>query len=425
MSIYLKKGRKIMKKIFSILLTIFVPLSFTNVSKAGSHMEAEVIHWWTSGGEQAAISQFAEAWQEMGNTWIDTAITGGDNARGTTVNRIIGGNPPTAAQFNISKQFVDLVEQGLLQSLEEVASAEGWRDFIYPPELIETCEFEGEFYCVPVNIHSWQWMWINNDVYKQVGLPVPQTFEEFLAGAPKIQEAGIIPLALGGQTWQESGMFGVVSSSILGFPHMQKIFRDKDVDTLRDGRFEDVLNTYRELNAFTDEGSPGRLWNDTTAMVIEGKAAMQVMGDWARGEFAVAGKEAMVDYSCVIPGKEKYVALGGDVFVFPKNDDPKVKEVQLAMASMMVNPTVQAKFNNAKGSLPMRLDVDTSAADACMQMGLDLIQNPDAIMRESDDWNTPAFTNAWDDIISEFRNDPNYTVAQVMDDLEGVLTSGL
>ena len=414
-----------MKKFFSILLTLFLPLSFTNVSKAAGHMEAEVIHWWTSGGEQAAISQFAEAWQEMGNTWIDTAITGGDNARGTTVNRIIGGNPPTAAQFNISKQFVDLVEQGLLQSLEEVASAEGWRDFIYPPELIETCEFEGEFYCVPVNIHSWQWMWINNDVYKQVGLPVPQTFEEFLAGAPTIQDAGIIPLALGGQGWQESGMFDVVASSIMGFPLMQSIYRDKDVDAFRDGRFESVLNTFRELNTFTDEGSPGRLWNDTTAMVIEGKAAMQVMGDWARGEFAVAGKEAMVDYSCVIPGKEKYVALGGDVFVFPKNDDPKVKDTQLAMASMMVNPTVQAKFNNAKGSLPMRLDVDTSAADACMQMGLDLIQNPDAIMRESDDWNTPAFTSAWDDIISEFRNDPNYTVAQVMDDLEGVLTSGL
>ena len=101
---------------------------------------------------------------------IDTAITGGDNARGTTVNRIIGGNPPTAAQFNISKQFVDLVEQGQLQSLEEVASAEGWRDFIYPPELIETCEFEGEFYCVPVNIHSAQWMWINNEVFEKAGV---------------------------------------------------------------------------------------------------------------------------------------------------------------------------------------------------------------------------------------------------------------
>ena len=186
-----------MKKFFSILLIIFVPLSFTNASKAAGHMEAEVIHWWVSGGEQAAISKFAEAWEGMGGTWIDTAITGGENARGTTVNRIIGGNPPTAAQFNISKQFADLVEQGQLQSLEEVASAEGWRDFIYPPELIETCEYDGEFYCVPVNIHSAQWMWINNEVFEKAGVPKPNTIQDFIAVAPKIQEAGFIPLALG------------------------------------------------------------------------------------------------------------------------------------------------------------------------------------------------------------------------------------
>jgi len=411
-----------MKKIISILFSLLLPLSFTSSSKA---MEAEVIHWWVSGGEQAAISKFAEAWEGMGGTWIDTAITGGENARGTTVNRIIGGNPPTAAQFNISKQFADLVEQGQLQSLEEVASAEGWRDFIYPPELIETCEYNGEFYCVPVNIHSSQWMWVNIDVFEKAGVPIPNTIQEFVDVAPKIQEAGYIPLALGGQTWQESLMFGVVASSTLGFPHMAKLYRDKDVDAFRDGKFELTLQTYRDLNRFIDEGAPGRLWNDATAMVVEGKAAVQIMGDWARGEFAVAGKEAKVDYDCVIPGNVKYVSLGGDVFVFPKNSDPKVKDIQLKMASMMVNPKVQADFNNAKGSLPMRLDVDTSAADACMQMGLDLIKQPEAIMRESDDWNSPAFTNAWDDIISEFRNDPNYSVSAAMDDLEAVLTSGL
>ena len=100
-----------MKKLISILFSLMLPLSFNSASKADGHMEAEVIHWWVSGGEQAAISKFAEAWEGMGGTWIDTAITGGENARGTTVNRIIGGNPPTAAQFNISKQFADLVEQ--------------------------------------------------------------------------------------------------------------------------------------------------------------------------------------------------------------------------------------------------------------------------------------------------------------------------
>ena len=235
-----------MKKLISILFSLLLPLSFTSASKAGGHMEAEVIHWWVSGGEQAAISKFAEAWEDMGGTWIDTAITGGDNARGTTVNRIIGGNPPTAAQFNISKQFVDLVEQGQLQSLEEVASAEGWRDFIYPPELIETCEFEGEFYCVPVNIHSAQWMWINNEVFEKAGVPKPNTVQDFIAVAPKIQEAGFIPLALGGQPWQEGLMFDVVASSTLGFPHMAKLYRDKDVEAFRDGKMEMVLQTYRD-----------------------------------------------------------------------------------------------------------------------------------------------------------------------------------
>ena len=377
-----------------------------------------------SGGEQTAISKFAEAWQDMGGTWIDTAITGGENARGTTINRIIGGNPPTAAQFNISKQFVDLVEQGQLQSLEEVASAEGWRDFIYPKQLIDICEFEGEFYCVPVNIHSSQWFWTNTAVWNSIGVAEPSTFEDFIAAAPKLRDSGVIPLALGGQPWQEGLLFGVIFTSE-GYDLVQAVQKDKSVEALRGPRFRAVLERYRDLQEWVDEGAPGRLWNDATAMVVEGKAAMQVMGDWARGEFAVAGKVPGKDYGCIIPGKKKYVSLGGDVFVFPKNSDPAVKDVQLKMASMMVNPTVQANFNNAKGSLPMRLDVDMSAADDCMQMGLELIQDPSAIMGDNDNWNTPDFTNSFDDIISEFRNDPGYSIDAVLDDLESLLTSGI
>jgi glucose/mannose transport system substrate-binding protein len=409
-----------MKKLIGILFSILLPFTFTN-AKA---MEAEVIHWWVSGGEQAAISKFAEAWQDMGGTWIDTAITGGENARGTTINRIIGGNPPTAAQFNISKQFVDLVEQGQLQSLEEVASAEGWRDFIYPKQLIDICEFEGEFYCVPVNIHSSQWFWTNTAVWNSIGVAEPSTFEDFIAAAPKLRDSGVIPLALGGQPWQEGLLFGVIFTSE-GYDLVQAVQKDKSVDSLRGPRFRAVLERYRELQEWVDEGAPGRLWNDATAMVVEGTAAMQVMGDWARGEFAVAGKVPGKDYGCIIPGKKKYVSLGGDVFVFPKNSDPAVKDVQLKMASMMVNPTVQANFNNAKGSLPMRLDVDMSAADDCMQMGLELIQDPSAIMGDNDNWNTPDFTNSFDDIISEFRNDPGYSIDAVLDDLESLLTSGI
>src|SRR5689334_24922676 len=89
---------------------------------------AEVIHWWTSGGESAAVRQVALAYRAAGGTWVDTAIAGGDQSRAVTVDRIIGGNPPTAAQFNTSKQFIDFIDEGLLGNVDEVARRDRWAE---------------------------------------------------------------------------------------------------------------------------------------------------------------------------------------------------------------------------------------------------------------------------------------------------------
>ena len=71
--------------------------------------KAEVIHWWTSGGESAAVKVFADQFNAAGGEWVDAAIAGGEAARAAGINRIVGGNPPTAMQFNTGKQFEDLV----------------------------------------------------------------------------------------------------------------------------------------------------------------------------------------------------------------------------------------------------------------------------------------------------------------------------
>ena len=73
-----------------------------------------MIHWWTSGGESAAVKVFAEQFTKAGGTWMDTAIAGGANARTAAINRTVGGTPPTAMQFNTGKQFDELVENDLL-----------------------------------------------------------------------------------------------------------------------------------------------------------------------------------------------------------------------------------------------------------------------------------------------------------------------
>jgi len=368
--------------------------------------EIEVIHWWTSGGEQAAVSILAEEFNQLGeHKWVDTAIAGGEAARATTMQRILGGDAPDAAQFNTSRQFEELIEADLLLDLTEVAEREGWRDVIRPSRILASCEKDGRVYCVPVNVHSSQWMWTNKKVFKDLGIPEPVTWEDFLAAAPKIKEAGIIPLAWGGQPWQEALVFDAVLLGAGGKDLYYKVYRDKDTDAVESPDMTKVVETFAALRPFVDEGSAGRNWNDATNLVITGKAAAQVMGDWARGEFALAGKTAEVDYGCIPgPAPQPILSTGGDSFLFPKQDDPDVEEAQLAMAAVMLDPTVQAKFNSAKGSLPVRGDVDLELADACMEKGLALLEKDEQVVEPRNVFVTSDTEGQIYDLVAQFWN---------------------
>ncbi len=104
------------------------------------------------------------------------------------------------------------------------------------------------------------------------------------------------------------------------------------------------------------------------------QAGGQIMGDWAQGEFAVAEKVAGEDYEC-LPGlgTNEFLGVGGDAFYFPVLDDEEQIAAQTELAKLLLSPPVQVAFNLAKGSLPVRGDIDLSAANDCMQKGLGLL----------------------------------------------------
>ena len=104
----------------------------------------------------AHYKEVASAYEKSGGTWVDNAIAGGDQARSTTINRIVGGNPPTAAQFNTSKQFHDVVAGGLLNNVDAVAAKEGWDKFL-PAPILKSIRVDGHYYAVPINIHMPAW----------------------------------------------------------------------------------------------------------------------------------------------------------------------------------------------------------------------------------------------------------------------------
>lgn len=166
-------------------------------------LKANVIHWWTSGGESAAIRQFADAYNKAGGQWIDNAVAGADQARSTAINRIVGGDPPTAAQFNTSKQFHDLIDQGLLNNVDDVAAKENWSG-VFPQSILDSIKVKGHYYAAPVDIHMPAWFFYSKPAFQKAGITAePQSYDEFIADLGKLKAAGVIPLAFGGQPWQE------------------------------------------------------------------------------------------------------------------------------------------------------------------------------------------------------------------------------
>jgi len=373
--------------------------------------DLEITHWWTSGGEAAAVAEMAKAFDASGDKWVDGAIAGsGGTARPIIISRILGGDPMGATQLNHGLQAQELIQAGLLQDLTEVAETEGWKDIIKPISLLDACTFEGKIYCATVTIHSWQWLWLSNAAFAKAGIAVPTTWDEFVAAGPALEAAGIIPLAMGQQPWQSSGAFSVMAVAIAGQDLWLTVHRDKDEAAAAGPEFGKVFEAAVAARSMAAKSNV-QDWNQATNLVISGAAGGQIMGDWAQGEFQLAGQVAGTDYTC-LPGlgANEVISTGGDAFYFPVNDDAEVTAAQKRLASLLVSKELQVAFNLKKGSLPIRGDVDLATANDCMKKGLEILA-AGAILPSQDELLTPDTQGQIEDLMVEFWNSTTMSAA--------------
>lgn len=371
--------------------------------------DLEVTHWWTSGGEAAAVAELAKAFDATGNKWIDGAIAGsGGTARPIMISRITGGDPMAATQFNHGRQAEELVQAGLMKDLTAVAEKEGWAKIVNPPSLLESCTIDGKIYCAPVNIHSWQWIWLNNAAFEKAGVAVPKNWDEFVAAAPALEKAGIVPLAMGNQPWQSAGAFNVLMVALAGKDNYLKVYKDKDEAVAAGPEIARVFKAADDARKMAAKSNV-QDWNQATNMVITGQAAGQIMGDWAQGEFQVAGQTAGKDYTC-LPGLgvNEIISTGGDAFYFPLLKDEAKSAAQDVLAATLLKPETQVAFNLKKGSLPIRGDIDLSAANDCMKKGLDILAKGNVIPG-TDQLISPDTTKQIEDMVVEFFKNPAIT----------------
>ncbi|MFY2824404.1 ABC transporter substrate-binding protein [Ruegeria sp. MALMAid1280] len=329
--------------------------------------QAEVLHWWTSGGEAKSVAVLQEEFASNGGTWTDMPVAGGagDAAMTALRARVLAGNPPTAVQLK-GPAIQEWYEEGVLADISSVAEAEGWAE-VLPASIAGHMMCEGTWCAAPVNVHRVDWIWANADVLAANGIEMPTTWDEFNAAAEKLQAAGVIPLAHGGQSWQDATVFEAVVLGLGGPEFYQKALVDLDTEVLTSDTMVQVFDQMRTLRGFVDENFSGRDWNLATAMVMNGEAAFQIMGDWAKGEFLAAGKTPGEDFLCASTPGDGYLYNVDSFAMFNVEGDDN-RAGQDLLAKLIVGPSFQKVFNLNKGSIPARTDVALDDFDVCANL---------------------------------------------------------
>ncbi len=390
-------------------------------SAASAASEVEVLHWWTSGGEAAAVGELKKMLEMKGRIWKDFAVAGGggDTAMTALKSRVVAGNPPTAAQIK-GPGIQEWAAEGTLADLSAVAAAGNW-DALLPKVVADVMKADGKYVATPVNVHRVNWLWGSKAALEQAGVnAMPQTFDEFFAAADKLQKAGLIAVAHGGQNWQD---FTTFESVVLGVGGAQ-FYRDAlvrlDPAALSSDKMRESFEVFRRIKGYTDQASPSRDWNLTTALLIEDKAGFQLMGDWAKGEFISAGKAPGRDFYCAAaPGTGQAFTFNVDSFAMFKQTEPEAVQAQNDLAAAIMSSEFQEVFNQNKGSISVRTDHKMDAFDDCAKTSAadfkstatsgGLVPSVAHGMALS-----PATEGSIKDLVSQFWNDDRMSVDDAM-----------
>ncbi|QKK17828.1 ABC transporter substrate-binding protein [Rhizobium indicum] len=396
-----------MNKFLSSAAIAVVMMAGLSAARAADVKEVQMLHWWTSGGEAAALNVLKQDLSKEGFAWKDVPVAGGGGDAAMTALKamVAAGTYPTASQM-LGYTVLDYAQAGVMGDLTETAKKEGW-DKSVPAALQKFSVYDGKWVAAPVNVHSVNWLWINKAVMDKIGGTQPKTFDELIALLDKAKAAGVIPLALGGQNWQEATMFDSIVLSTGGPEFYKKAFNDLDDESLKSDTMKKSFDNLATIIKYVDPNFSGRDWNLATAMVIKGDALVQVMGDWAKGEFVAAKKTPDTDFLCYrFPGTDGSVVYNSDMFgMFNVPDDRKAAQVALATATL--SKSFQSAFNVVKGSVPARTDVPDTDFDACGKKGI-------ADLKAANEGGTlfgslaqgygapPAIANAYKDVVSKF-----------------------
>ena len=359
----------------SILKTALAAALACALLSSTAHAEPKtlMLHQWATGSDAASIAKLGEMFTAAGGTWEQTAVAGHTaNTLAKLRADVLAGNAPAAVQLK-GPEIAEWNETGKTANLDELAASEGWEKVI-APELFPVMKPKGSWVAAPMNIHRINWIWGSPKAMAAAGVAeLPKTWADFNAACDNAVAAGKICLAHLSADWTDATTFEVV---VYGQDAelFRKAFVEGDVAALRSAGMVKAFEQMRLMvTKYMDPAIAGRDYDTASNMFAKGEALFFIMGDWEIGVLTAAGykqgKDA--DYVCAQAptdwGKPGFI-LNSDSVMFFQQSQPDYIEGQKLLAHLIVSPEFQTVFNQTKGSIPARLDVDLSKGfNPCQQ----------------------------------------------------------
>lgn len=368
----------------------------------------EVFSWWTSPGEAPALQALFDAYLAAypGTEIINAAVSGGAgvNAQAVLQTRLQGSQPPDSWQTHVGRELVDqYVVPGYCEPITDLYTAEGWAE-VMPAALVDQASWESEQYSIPVGVHRGNGFWYNKEVMEANGIEVGDTMtaDDFFKAADILKAAGIPAISLamkdtfaGAQTF-ENTLLGTV-----GPETYNALFKGETA--WDDAGVRTAAETYAKMLDYVNEDFSALSWDQATAMVIEGKAGFNSMGDWAYGE--VVAKNATEKIGWVShPGTAGSFVLVVDSFTLPVGA-PHADNARNWL-KVLGSKEAQEAFNPLKGSIPSRTDVNRDIFSPYHQWSMDSFAK-DALVPSCahGQASSPAFKQAFYDASVAFVTD--------------------
>jgi glucose/mannose transport system substrate-binding protein len=336
---------------------------------SGKSGQLVVGSWWTSGGEFAGLGKMFQMFktQNSGVEIVNAAIAGGagTNFKGQLLTQMLGGVAPDAFQLHAGLEVALYNPGTLVVPIDDVYTANGL-DKAFPAQLLTLLKYQGHYWGVPVNIHRENMLWYNKTAFTKASITAPPaTWDEFFADADKLKAAGIAPVSLGGKDGFElDHTFEAILVGTLGADGYKGLWTG--ATSWKDPRVTTALNTFKKYISYANTDHDALGWANATDLLVSGKAAMNIMGDWAVGEFIA---QNFTDYGWApAPGSKGIFDMLSDSFALPaKAPNPQNAKAWLGLVS---TKAAQEVFNPLKGSICARSDCNPALFNAYSQSAL-------------------------------------------------------